>query len=130
MSLKRRERAGGIPPARADIEVEDKVEDKKVMPSNGLRTQTQNEGVTVIGEAVRRITPESAEFLIEIASTAPAAAQALRDNHAKIMQLTQSLNPLGVQPADVQIISSKVQSLYSPVMQSLPGYIGLPQIGQ
>jgi hypothetical protein len=37
---------------------------------------------------------------------------------------------LGVQPADVQIISSKVQSLYTPVMQSLPGYLGLPQIGQ
>ena len=67
----------------------------------GIR-QTPMEGVTVIGEAVRRVTPESAEFLIEITTSAPTAAQALRDNQSKTAQVAQAIAPLGVQPADVQ----------------------------
>jgi len=100
------------------------------MPSYGNRTQTQTEGVTVIGEAVRRIPSESAEVIIEVTSAAPTAAQALRDNHTKTMQITQAIAPLGVQQADVQAISVKLQNVYSPVMPSLPGYAGMPQIGQ
>jgi uncharacterized protein YggE len=68
--------------------------------------------------------------LIEVTSTAPTAAQALRDNQAKTMQVTQAIGQLGVGQADIQPISLKVQSLYSPVMQSLPGYTGMPQIAQ
>ena len=106
-------------------------EDTKVMPSYGTRTQTtQNEGVTVIGEAVRRIPSESAEVIIEVTSAAPTAAQALRDNQTKTMQLSQAVSALGVQQGDLQSISLKVQNLYSPVMPSLPGYAGMPQIGQ
>lgn len=105
------------------------------MPSYGTRTQTQSEGVTVIGEAVRRTLSESAEVIIEITSAAPTAAQALRDNQTKTMQISQSISPLGVQQGDVQPISLKVQNLYSPGVPSLPGYAGigysaLPQIGQ
>jgi len=37
---------------------------------------------------------------------------------------------LGVQQADIQAISLKVQNLYSPMIQALPGYGGMPQIGQ
>jgi uncharacterized protein YggE len=37
---------------------------------------------------------------------------------------------MGVQPGDVQPVSQKVQNLYSPVVPSLPGYSGMPQIGQ
>jgi len=153
MAAKKSGRAGGIFPARPNTEapapvdppvspvdsharVESLVEntlreDTKLMPSLGTRTQTQTEGVTVTGEAVRRILSESAEVIIEVTSAAPTAAQALRDNQTKTTQITQAVSPLGVQPGDVQPISQKVQSLYSPVvMPSLAGYAGLPQIGQ
>ncbi len=119
------------PHARVESLVENTSrEETKVMPSYGTRTQTQTEGVTVIGEAVRRIPSESAEVIIEVTSAAPTAAQALRDNHTKTMQITQAIAPLGVQQADVQAISVKLQNVYSPVMPSLPGYAGMPQIGQ
>jgi uncharacterized protein YggE len=88
------------------------------------------EGVTVIGEAVRRISPEQAEFLIEITAGAPTAAQALRDNHTKTAQVTQAVSALGVQPVDIHTISLNVFNIYSPVMQALPAYGGIPQIGQ
>jgi uncharacterized protein YggE len=73
---------------------------------------------------------ESAEVIIEVTSAAPTAAQALRDNHTKTMQITQAISPLGVQQGDLQAISLKLQNLYSPVMPSLPGYAGLTQLGQ
>jgi len=100
------------------------------MPSYGNRTQIHNEGVSVIGEAVRRVLSESAEVIIEITSAAPTAAQAIRDNHTRTMQITQAISPLGIQQGDLQSISLKLQNLYSPVMPSLPGYAGMPQIGQ
>lgn len=87
------------------------------------------EGVTVTGEAVRRVSPEHAEFLIEIVATAPTAAQALRDNQLKFTQVAQALQALGVHAADLQTISQNVINMYSPVMQALPAY-GMPQIGQ
>ena len=104
------------------------------MPAYGLRTpvqqtQQQMEGVTVTGEAVRRVPSEAAEFLIEAASTAPTAAQALRENQSKIAQITQSIAPVGVHPTDVEAISLKVQSLYAPLGQSLPQFGTLPQLG-
>lgn len=104
------------------------------MPANGLRTpaqQTQQiiEGVTVIGEAVRRVPSETAEFLIEVNATAPTAAQALRENHSRTQQIIQAIAPAGVQPTDIEAISMRVQNLYSPVMQALPQYSGMPQIG-
>src|SRR2546421_1248850 len=129
MATKKSERAGGNPLARPtteapatrvnphvgaeSLEQETLREETKLMPSYGTRTQTQSEGVTVIGEAVRRTLSESAEVIIEITSAAPTAAQALRDNQTKTMQISQSVSPLGVQQGDVQPISQKVQSLYS-----------------
>jgi len=147
MAAKKSGRAGGIPPARPDSDapvrpdphagVKTVVEntsrgETKVMPSYGTRTQThtQTEGVTVIGEAVRRILSESAEVIIEVTSAAPTAAQAMRDNHTKTMQLLQAISPLGVQQGDIQPISLKLQNLYSPVVPSLPGYAGMSQMGQ
>lgn len=99
------------------------------MPSHGFKTETQIEGVTVIGEAVRRVLPERAEFLIEVTATAPTAGQALRDNYLKAAQVAQAVGPLGVQQADMQTISLRVRNLYAPAMQSLPAYGGMPQIG-
>jgi uncharacterized protein YggE len=92
--------------------------------------QAPAEGITVIGEAVRRVAPEQAEFLIEIAASAPTAAQTLRDNHAKTVHVTQAMAALGVQAADIQTISLNVLNVYSPVMQALPAYAGMPQIAQ
>jgi uncharacterized protein YggE len=147
MAAKKTGRAGGIPPPRlkteaparqaadesAGVEISGQNtlgEDKKVTPSYGFRAQTQVEGVTVIGEAVRRIPSESAEFVIEVTSAATTAAQALRENQAKTMQVTQAISQLGAQSADIQTISLKVQSLYAPVLQSLPAYSGFSSMGQ
>src|SRR6478672_9249581 len=104
MATRKQGRAGGFPPARPNTEAQAiqghqgagvdilrektvKKEDTKVMLSDRLRTQTLAEGVTVTGEAVRRIASENAEFLIEITSTAPTTAQALRDSQAKTVQV-------------------------------------------
>src|SRR5438094_4580487 len=120
MAANKSGRAGGTPPARPTT----LREDTKAMPTYGTRTQTQTEGVTVIGEAVRRILSESAEVIIEITAAAPTAAQATRDNHTKTMQVVQALTPLGVQQGDVQPISLKLQNLYSPMLPALPAYAG------
>jgi len=87
------------------------------------------EGVTVTGEAVRRIPPENAEFLVEIQTGAPTAAQALRDNQSKFTQVAQTLQALGVHAHDLQTISQSMINLYAPVGPGLTGY-GTPQIGQ
>lgn len=99
------------------------------MPTYGMRTETQLEGVAVIGEAVRRVPPESAEFLIEVTASAPTAAQAVRENHAKTSQVTQAIAPLGVQQHDIHTISLNVQTAYSPLAQALPAYAGMQQAG-
>jgi uncharacterized protein YggE len=98
-------------------------------------SETQNpqrpvEGVSVVGEALRGVQPETAEFLLEITTTAPNAAQSLRDNHVKATQVTQSIGALGVQPVDIQTISLNVYNLFSQPLTALPNYGGPPQMGQ
>jgi uncharacterized protein YggE len=146
MAAKQRGRAGGSPPVRHDepqpapfhdettpgtLPEKSVREDTKRMSPYGFEAQghlprTQREGVTVIGEAVRRVPPENAEFLIEITASAPTAAQALNENQSKSSQVVQTLGALGVQPADIQTISLNVFSLYAPLLQ---GATGMPQIG-
>lgn len=87
------------------------------------------EGIAVTGEALQRVAPESAEFMVEIATAAPSATQALRDHQAKAAHLAQVVSPLGVQRTDLQTVSINVLNTYSPLMQALPGYGGMPQIG-
>src|SRR5437867_7154806 len=99
------------------------------MEQYGSRVQTQIDGVIVIGEAVWRVTPERAEFLIEITTSAPTAAQALHDNQLKSAQVAQAVAPLGVQQTDLQTISLNVYNLYAPMLPALPAYGGLPAIG-
>src|SRR5581483_10741585 len=146
MAGKQRERGGGsspprsetefqIPPAKEPAGIETPQskpmrEDTKVMAQSELQAQAQHrkvqpDGITVIGEAVRRIAPEAAEFLVEITTSAPSAAQALRDNHAKSAQLTEAVASLGVQPADLQSISLNVHNLYAPMLPGLPSFGGL-----
>ncbi len=135
MTVRKNERAGALPRPLEEI----KRKDTEPMAAHASQGQAQfapswhegkqAEGVTVTGEAVRRISPEHAEFLIEIVTSAPTAAQALRDNQLKSTQVAQALQPLGVHAADLQTISQNVVNLYTPVMQALPTY-GMPQIGQ
>jgi uncharacterized protein YggE len=89
----------------------------------------RSEGVTVVGEAVRRVTPDSAELLLEITATAATAGQAVRDNQAKTAQVAQAVAGLGVQASDLQPISQNVCNLYSPMPPALPGF-GPPLISQ
>ncbi|HEY3839307.1 MAG TPA: SIMPL domain-containing protein [Bryobacteraceae bacterium] len=100
-------------------------EETKTMPTYGTQADTQNrplEGVSVVGEALRAITPETAEFLIEITASSPNAAQSLRDNHAKSAQLTQAVSALGVQPNDLQTVSLNVYNQFAPPVAALPQY--------
>ncbi|HEX4134402.1 MAG TPA: SIMPL domain-containing protein [Bryobacteraceae bacterium] len=152
MATKKNERAGDTSSTRREVElkpdpvhrqsgVEEPLSEKiarkdtEPMASYASQGHTQPgsakpvEGVTVTGEAVRRVSPEHAEFLIEIVASAPTAAQALRDNQTKFTQVAQALQALGVHAADLQTISQNVVNLYTPVMQALPAY-GMPQIGQ
>jgi uncharacterized protein YggE len=103
-------------------------EDTRMMPTYGFRTPAPGEGVTVIGEALRRIAPEGAEFLIEVVASAPTAAQAINDNQARTAQLAQALSPLGIQPADVQTISLNVHTFYAPALPALHQHSALPQL--
>jgi uncharacterized protein YggE len=151
MAGKPRERGGGTPPARSNTEAQSPAtredagseapkektmrEETKAMSPSEIQgaaqpRRAQPEGVTVIGEAVRRVAPERAEFIAEITTSAPNAAQALRENHTKTTQLAQAVSTLGVLQADIQSISLNMYSLYAPLMQALPPYAGgAAQIG-
>jgi uncharacterized protein YggE len=140
---KQRGRAGVQPPARSDAgpettgdphapdapdqsEVESqKPEETNMMPVYGSRTQPQ-EGIAVVGEAVRRVAPESAEFLIEIAAGGHTASQAMHDHQTKTTHIAQAVSTLGVQRADLQTISLNMLNVYAPLAQALP--YGVPQI--
>jgi len=104
------------------------------------------EGVTVIGEAVRSVHPETAEFLIEVTSSAPTAAHALREVQARTTQIAQAAVSLGVHQSDLQTISMNVHnawaalgqqswgaqnfanpaSAYGGMMSALPMFAGMP----
>jgi len=100
-------------------------------PAYAQRVQTQPaEGVTVVGEAIRRASPESAEFLIEVSANAPTAAQAIRDQNNRIAQIAQATQTLNIQRSDIQTISANVYNVYAPVMPALQGFGGgSPQLG-
>ena len=101
-----------------------------MMPAYGSRTQTQPmDGIAVVGEALRRVAPETAEFLIEITAGGATGSQAIQNHQTKTTQIAQAVSTLGVQRSDLQVISQNVVNGYAPLMQALPQY-GLPQIGQ
>jgi uncharacterized protein len=101
-----------------------------MMPAYGSRTQTQPmEGIAVVGEGMRRVAPESAEFLIEITAGGASGSQAIRNHQTKTTQIAQAVSTLGVQHADLQTVSLNVINVYAPLMQALPPY-GVPPIGQ
>jgi len=84
------------------------------------------EGIAVVGEAVRRVAPESAEFLIEVFATGNTASQSMQEHQNKTTQLAQAASALGVQRADLQTVSLNVFNLYAPLP---PGAAyGAPQL--
>jgi len=101
------------------------------MISAGSRIQTQQaiEGIAVVGEAVRRVEPEIAEFLVEITASGATGSQAIHNHQTKTAQIAQAVSTLGVQRADLQTVSLNVVNAYGPLMQALPSY-GVQQIGQ
>src|SRR5215475_12522553 len=107
MASKQRERAGDPSPARSDPEPKfSPGEESKTMVATETQTNPAQrtgplEGITVVGEAVRRLAPEHAEFLIEVTSSGSNAAQVLRDNHNKTHQINQALASVGVLSSDV-----------------------------
>jgi uncharacterized protein YggE len=138
MAVKQKERAGPVLPARSGAGSEMATKSEMTMKEDtDMSTTTQaaemqharvrSEGITVIGEAVRRVAPDQAEFLMEITATASTAAQALRDTQAKTAQITQTIGALGVQQQDIQTISMNVYNVYSPLTQALPAY-AMPQL--
>jgi uncharacterized protein YggE len=105
-----------------------------MMPAYGSRTHTQTaEGIAVVGEALRRVPPESVEFLIEITAGGTTGSQATQNHQTKTAQIAQTVSALGVQHGDLQTVSLNVVSGYAPLMQAmmqpLPAY-GVPQIAQ
>ena len=127
--------AGGdtVSQIREDKKIQEEAtvrENIQAMAPYGRQAQMPMDGVTVTGEAVRRVSPESAEFLLEIVTSAPAAAQALRDNQMRTAQVVNAIGPLGVQPTEIQTVSFQVYNLYPPLRQVLTGFAGMqPQIG-
>jgi len=98
-----------------------------MMPST-VRAQAQAiEGIAVVGEAVRRVSPDNTEFLIEISAAAQTAAQAVRDHQAKAAQIAEAIAGLGVQRNDLERVSMNVVNTYMPLM--LQPYGAPPQIG-
>lgn len=99
-----------------------------MMPGDTSRTQSQ-EGIAVIGEAVRRVAPESVQFLIEITTGGATGLQAMNNYQTKAAQIAQAASTLGVPHTDMQTVSLNVINVYAPLMQALPQY-GVSQIGQ
>ncbi|HLH16022.1 MAG TPA: SIMPL domain-containing protein [Bryobacteraceae bacterium] len=88
--------------------------------------------MAVVGEAVRRVPPESAEFLVELTVTSGSVAQAIRDHTAKLQQLAVAAASIGIQANDLQTVSMNVYNLFSPAMPGLTAvgaYGAIPQIG-
>src|SRR5215475_9071441 len=114
---KRRNRAGGSPPAPP---TEHTGEEETMTAAQSI------EGIAVVGEAVRRMAPESAEFVIELSTTAYSAAQAMKEHQARSGQIAQAVAHLGVQRNDLQTISLNVVNLFAPLIPVTPA---LPPFG-
>src|SRR5262249_52791108 len=114
---KRGGRAGGIPPAQTgadkpalptgDAGVSARDEEtgtdgktgEEHMQTAGFAAasaQTQQmQGIAEVGEAVKRLAPERAEFLAEIAAGGATGSQAMENHQRKMAQITQMLSAGG-----------------------------------
>ncbi len=98
-----------------------------MLPFNYYSLRPPAEGLTVIGEATRNAQPEIVELSFDIHSAAPTAAQALRDNAIKVMQIGQAITALGVAQQDLQAGAASVYPLHQPGLAALP-HPFLPQL--
>lgn len=105
-------------------------ENTQTISPYGQRLTAPADGISVTGEAVRRASPDAAEFLIEISASATTAAQALRDHQTRSSQIAQSLTQLGVQPADLETISVNIYSMYRPLVPAMPQLAAVSSEGQ
>ena len=97
-------------------------------PAFASRPQSQSaEGIAVTGEAIRRVSPDTAELLIEVSTSGQAVAQTITQHQNRISQIAQTVASLGVQANDVQAVSTNVANVYSPITGQLPAY-GIPQL--
>jgi len=98
-----------------------------MVSATAVRTQPQPfEGIAVVGEAVRRVVPESAQFLIEITANGYTAAQSLTNHQNLITQIAHAVSSMGVNRGDLQTVSMNVANVYAPTLAT-PSY-GVPQI--
>jgi uncharacterized protein YggE len=92
-------------------------------PAYVTRPQIQSvEGIAVTGEAMRRATPDSAEFLIEITASGTTATQAIHHHQTRTTQIAQALSALGVQQSDLNAVSMNVMSLFTPPLPALSAF--------
>jgi len=97
------------------------------MSANAIRMQPQSfEGIAVMGEAVRRVAPESAEFLVEISASGQTVSQAMTNHQNLMTQIAQGIASAGVHRGDLQTVSMNVANTYAPAL-AMPPY-GVPQI--
>lgn len=97
------------------------------MSANAVRMQPQSfEGIAVVGEAVRRVAPESAEFLVEITASGQTVTQAMANHQSLMTQIAQGIAGAGVHRGDLQTVSMNVANAYAPAL-AMPSY-GVPQI--
>src|SRR5579862_4031888 len=136
MASKKQRRAGGKALARPhhpEPQEENTVRENTQSTQPTQRNPWNPEGVMVTGEAVGRAVPESAEFLIQITTSASTAAQALHENQSRTAHVATALTAQGLHNSDLQTVSMDVVNLYSPLPQAIPAYgpmaqmLGVPQ---
>ena len=119
-------RTGGTPPVRPDAEQKEIHREDNTMSANAVRTQPQAfEGIAVVGEAVRRVAPDSAEFLIEVIASGHSVSQSMANHQNLTAQIAQAISGSGVHRADLQTVSMNVANIYAPALA--PAY-GAAQI--
>jgi uncharacterized protein YggE len=127
--FKHQGRAGGSPPVRptTDPKESDREENTMAPAYAAVRTQPQvQEGIAVVGEAVRRVAPDSAEFVVEITTKGPTVSQSQANHQNLIAQIVQTLSGLGTHRADLQTISMDIANVFAAALPT-PAY-GVSQI--
>lgn len=98
-----------------------------MVAANAVRTQPQSfEGIAVVGEAVRRIVPESAEFLIEITASGQTISQTMANHQTVMAQIGHAISGSGANRGELQTVSMNIANVFSPALAA-PTY-AIPQL--
>ena len=90
---------------------------------------TRPEGLTVMGEATRSAAPEMVDLTLDVHAAAPNAAQALRDNAMKVMQIAQAMAAVGVPQNEIESRPGTVYPMHQAGNPLLPMGGFLPASG-